>query len=369
MVSLFLKVLGMSVTGSIVILITMLTRFLLKKRSKRFIMILWAVVAIRLLVPFSFESSLSIFNYIPFMTQTLTAISQVRDADMPDNSADTQAVTAAHAANTERQDIIDDTAANMGNKSLSRNLIAEDTLPDITAVLSIVWLIGALGNTVFCSVQYLLLKLKLRNAKNTGGNVYVSDKISAPFIFGFFAPGIYLPDVLEKTEKEYVLLHERTHIKHGDWLIKIAGMFAVAVHWFNPLVWLAYRLFEQDVEMSCDESVVEGMDIEHKQAYTMLIVSFAQQSNNKRYLVTPLGFSKVNFSKTEVTNRVKNIINYKKGKAFSTAAITAILLFVGGGCAFNSKTNAIIKNNANTPESDVVDTEETTELRLSSPSP
>ena len=335
---LFLKVLEMSVTGSIVILITMLARFLLRKRSKRFIMILWAVVAFRLLVPFSFESSFSFFNFLPLNTQTLTEITEVHDAALPDNLADTQAVTADNAANTEQQESIrTGTAVNYGDETLSVNLTTSDTLPDIKTILSTVWLTGALGITAFCSVQFIMLKRQLRNSKHISGNVYVSDKISAPFVFGLFIPRIYLPDVLDKHEKEYILLHERTHIKHGDWLIKIIGMFAVAVHWFNPLAWLAYKLFEQDIEMNCDESVVEGMDADLKQAYTMSIVSFAMQSKAKRYLVTPLGFSKANISKTEVTNRVKNIINLKKGKTATAIAITTVLLFVSAGCALNSK--------------------------------
>ena len=353
---LFLKVLEMSVTGSIVILITMLARFLLRKRSKRFIMILWAVVAFRLLVPFSFESSFSFFNFLPLNTQTLTEITEVHDAALPDNLADTKAVTADHAANTEQQESIrTGTAVNYGDETLSVNLTTSDTLPDIKTTLSTVWLTGALGITAFCSVQFIMLKRQLRNSKHISGNVYVSDKISAPFVFGLFIPRIYLPDVLDKHEKEYILLHERTHIKHGDWLIKIIGMFAVAVHWFNPLVWLAYKLFEQDIEMNCDESVVEGMDTDLKQAYTMSIVSFAMQSKAKRYLVTPLGFSKANISKTEVTNRVKNIINYKKGKKATAIAITAVLLFVSAGCALNSK--AVVSSEPEVTETEVSLTE------------
>ena len=249
---------------------------------------------------------------------------------------------------------------NMGNETLSGDLVTADSLPDIKTVLSTVWLTGALGITVFCSVQYVMLKRKLKSAKKTGGNVYVSDKISAPFVFGFFVPRIYLPDFLEKDEKEYVLLHERTHIRHGDWLIKIIGVFAVAVHWFNPLVWLAYMLFEQDIEMSCDESVVAGMDAYLKQVYAMSIVSFAKQSNSKRYLVTPLGFSKANFSKTEVTNRVKNIINFKQGKMVTAVIITAVLLVIGAGCSFNPKTNGVNPENLNDKETETTSVAQTT---------
>ena len=362
---LFLKVLEMSVTGSIVILITMLARFLLRKRSKRFIMILWAVVAFRLLVPFSFESSFSFFNFLPLNTQTLTEITEVHDVALPDNLADTQAVTADHAANTEQQESIRTrTAVNYGDETLSVNLETSDTLPDIKTILSTVWITGALGITAFCSVQFIMLKRQLRNSKHISGNVYVSDKNSAPFVFGLFIPRIYLPDVLDKHEKEYILLHERTHIKHGDWITKIIGMIAVAVHWFNPLAWFAYKLFEQDIEMNCDESVVEGMDTDLKQAYTMSIVSFAMQSKAKRYLVTPLGFSKANISKTEVTNRVKNIINFKKGKTATAIAITAVLLFVSAGCALNSKKVASSEPEVTEPEvslTEISETEETGE--------
>ena len=325
MEALFLKVFGMSVTGSIVILITLLARLLLKKRSKRFIMILWAFVAVRLLIPIGFDSSFSIFNFIPLQTQTFTAAPQVKDAAIPDKRAYIN---------------IDEETGDTGTAAMSEDPGNAELLPDTKTVLSLVWLAGAMGIAGICFVRYIRLKKKLENAKNVSGNVYVSEKISTPFVFGLFVPRIYLPDVLEKTEKEYILLHEKTHIKHGDWLIKIIGMTAVAVHWFNPLVWLAYMFFERDIEMSCDESVVAGLNDDLKQAYTMSIVSYAQKSNSKRYLVTPLGFSKVNFSKTEVTNRVKNIINFKKGRTATAIAITAALIIVGGACIPNSKTNA-----------------------------
>ena len=353
------KIVEMSVMGSVVILITMLARFLLRKRSKRFIMILWSVVAMRLLVPISIESSLSIFNYLPLKTNTVSTIAQIQDADLPDLYSDPQALTAEDAALPEIQD---DYRAEMSGitEMTEENLATVDSLPDIKTVLAVVWLAGVMGITGYCSVRYILLKRKLKDARNTGDNVFVSDKITAPFVFGFFAPGIYLPDNLENSEKDYVLLHEKTHIRHGDQISKIIGMFVVAVHWFNPLVWLAYALFEQDIEMSCDECVVADMDADVKKAYTMSIVSYAKMSNNKRYLVTPLGFSKVNFSKTEVTNRVKNIINYKKGKTLTAAVIIVALLFVAMVCGLNSKTNADEADSINEPSAEITVTIETT---------
>lgn len=340
---LFSKIVEMTVTGSIVILITMFARFLLRKRSKRFIMILWIVVAMRLLVPINIESSLSIFNYLPFKTNNIGEIANVQESNVPDYYSDPRIVTTEVVAAPAVQD--DYTAEMDGDAGMPEvNMASADQLPDIRTVLSIVWFAGTAGIASCCSIRFVLLKKKLMNARNIGDNVFVSDKITAPFVFGIFAPGIYLPDILEDSEKEYILLHEKTHIRHGDQIRKIVGMFIVAVHWFNPLVWIAYTLFEQDIEMRCDESVVADMDADMKSAYMMSIVSYAKMSSNKRYLVTQLGFSRINFSKTEVTNRVKNIIYYKKGKALTAAAITVVMLFVGLGCSLNSKTDIADEN-------------------------
>ena len=324
---LFQKVIEMSLMGSVVILITVLARFILRNRSKRYIMILWAVVALRLLVPLNIQSEISIFNYLPKMTKPDTAVTEVQEAVLPDtvdiNSVATDAVS--------HQDGI------VEIQMPEETDVTAKELPDIMTVLAIVWLTGTAVITGYCSVRYIDLKRKLKNANRIGKNIYESEKVKAPFVFGLFVPKIYLPDVLNNTEREYILRHEKTHIKHGDWISKIVGMAVVAVHWFNPLVWLAYVLFERDIEMSCDESVVANMDAEVKKAYTMSLVTYAQKSRNRRYLVTPLGFSKNSFSKAEVTDRVKNIINFKEGRKITAVMITAAMLFVGAACSLNSK--------------------------------
>ena len=377
MSDLFWKVLEMSFTGSIVILITILFRFFLRKRSKRFIMILWAVVAVRLIVPVSIESSFSIFNLLPSQALTEDPAAQVSEAMIPDNIAidyspagtDVTYDTVKYEASI---DGIDNNTYLLTESK--RSEMTADTnvkkLPDIKTVLAVVWLAGTMSIMAYCSFRFVMLKKKLNSASKVCGNVYESGKVKAPFVFGLFVPRIYLPDVLENDEREYILMHERTHIKHGDWLSKIAGMIIVAVHWFNPLVWLGYALFEQDIEMSCDEASVSGMNPEMKKAYTMSIVSYARKSN-KRYLVTPLGFSKVSFSNMEVTNRVKNIINYKKGTKITALLISVMLLFVAAACGLNSqKSTDDQKYSVKTAKKDIADhdTEETLIL-AAEPSP
>lgn len=327
----FLKILEMSVMGSVVILITILARFFLRNRSKSFIMILWAAVALRMLLPVGIESEFSIFNLLPVQTQSLVAVAQGPETSLPD-SVDTMEVSIIDV-----EDIAYvESQSNAGTVNPSETEAAAVTLPDIKTIAAMVWLTGVVGIIAYCAIRFIGLKSKLKDAKKTDKNIYVSDRITSPFVFGLFVPKMYLPDTLEDIEREYVLAHESTHIKHGDWLKKMAGMAVVAVHWFNPLVWLAFVLFEQDIEMSCDETTVSNLDASLRKSYVMSIVSYARKSNNKRYLVTPLGFSRNAFCKAEVTNRVMNIVNFKKGKKLTSVAITASMLALAAACSLNS---------------------------------
>ena len=344
MTDLFLKVLEMSLTGSVVILVTMLARFILRKRSKRFIMILWAVVALRMLVPVSFESPISVFNYIHFDADVLSE--QVRELPAID----------AMIPNADEGEVLSDTE----NRNLTWNInfvsdeefvselnAVEPTeepvkkafvMPDIRSVLTISWITVTAAIVLYSIARYIILKRKLKDAVRIDKNIYESDKVKSPFVFGIFAPRIYLPEVLDNTEREYILMHENTHVRHGDHIAKIIGMAVVALHWFNPLVWLAFSLFEQDIEMSCDEATISKMSTDIKQAYAISIVSYAKRSNSRKYLVTPLSFSSKKLFRNEVATRVKNIVSYKKGSKITTAIITAVLLFVACTLGFNSET-------------------------------
>ena len=336
MTDLFLKVLEMSIMGSVVVLATILFRFLLRKRSKRFIMILWAVVAVRLLLPINIQSVISIFNYIPLHTDAITT--QIQEAKVFEGArVDTSA--AEIAAEKTPVDIVVNEAADEHQKVTAtavQNSIVR-TAPDVKEILATIWFAGFAAVASYTVIRFVLLKIKLKDAVKIGRNVYESDKVRSPFVFGLFVPKIYLPEVLDNTEREYILMHERMHIRHGDWIGKILGVVIVAVHWFNPFVWLSYALFEQDIEMSCDESTVSKMTSELRQAYAISIVNYAKKSNNKRYLVTPLGFSNSGFCKAEVTHRVKNIISFKKGSKATSVLLTVTLLFVGAALGLNSK--------------------------------
>lgn len=330
MTDLFLKVLEMSVMGSVVVLATILFRFLLRKRSKRFIMILWAVVAVRLLLPINIQSVISIFNYIPLHTDTIsTQIQETKVfAETKTDPAEIKDITTEKTySGTDHQET---TLTAVHNEHARASV-------DVRTILAAVWFTGFAGVFAYTAIRFILLKIKLKDAVKIEKNVYESDKIRSPFVFGLFVPKIYLPEALGNTEREYILMHERNHIRHGDWIGKMLGTVIVAVHWFNPFVWLSYVLFEQDIEMSCDESTIAKMTSELKQAYAISIVNYAKKSNNRKYLVTPLGFSNPRFCQAEVTHRVKNIISYKKGTRFTSVLIVSSLLFVSATLALNSK--------------------------------
>ena len=340
MTALFLKVLEMSVMGSVVVLVTILTRFLLRRRSKRFIMILWAVVAVRMLIPLNIGSAISIFNYIPLHDGAIS--SYIQEAE---TSQTEEAVNAGTNTELESFAVEKDPAASVAEDDTFRieTVITDEysvhaeRSPDMKSVLVFVWLAGAVAVAAYSVIRFTVLKIRLRDAVKTGRNVYVSDKVRSPFVFGLIVPKIYLPEVLGDKEREYILMHERTHIRRGDWLRKIVGMAVVAIHWFNPLAWLAFILFGQDIEMSCDEMTVKDMDAGLKQAYAVSIVNFAKRSNSRMYLVTQLGFSINDSGRKEVANRVRNIISYRKGTKITTALMTIVMLLLAASLGLNSK--------------------------------
>ena len=343
MTDLFLKVLEMSVMGSVVILVTMLARFLLRKRSKRLIMILWAVVALRLLFPLNIASEISIFNLIPVnVREASEAYKPHEETVVLSGGSGVQAVPdeteEAIFENIEYTDASGEITSIETIRIRHAHAVKTTSMPDMKNVLAIVWITGTSAIAVYCIARSIMLKRKLKDAKWIDWNIYESDKVKTPFVFGLISPKIYLPDVLDNREREYILKHEETHIKHGDWIIKIIGMAAVAVHWFNPLVWLAYFMLEQDIEMSCDETTVANMDDNTKQAYAISLVAYASSSKNRRYLVTPLGFAKKSIVRSEISGRVNNLISYKPGTRAATVAITICLLVTSAVCGFDSKT-------------------------------
>lgn len=297
---LFLQILNMSFTASIVILFVLLARLLLKKMPKIFTLALWMVVLFRLICPISFESILSLLptkiNPIP---------SEIVYSTTP--AIDTGILAINQAVNT----------------SLPLPTLGHSVNPlQIWLFLaSRIWLMGIVILLIYSLISLSKLQKQLRPALPDGDNVYLVEHLETPFVLGIFRPKIYLPATLSPAEKPYILLHEQTHIRHFDHLIKLLAFFVLCLHWFNPLVWLAFFLSSRDMEMVCDEAVIRQLGHQVKRDYSTSLLNLA---TGKPILNgTPLAFGE-----GDTKSRIQNLLNYKKPNYWVTFLLVIAVMAV-----------------------------------------
>lgn len=185
----------------------------------------------------------------------------------------------------------------------------------LTNVLAALWLAGLAAMLLYAFLSWLRLRLLVREAVPAGDGRYICDRLRDPFILGLFRPCIYLPSDLSEPELGFVLAHERAHLRRRDHIWKPLGWLLLSVHWFNPLVWLAYALFCRDVEYACDESVVGGLDADGRRAYARALL---ECSSPRRAAACPLAFGE-----TGAKARVKGVLNYKKPARWALIAVVA----------------------------------------------
>ncbi|MDY3224655.1 MAG: M56 family metallopeptidase, partial [Candidatus Faecousia sp.] len=230
---LFSRVLNMSLTGSIVIAVVLLARLFLKRAPKIYSYALWAVVLFRLLCPLSVTAGLSVLKPLPVTTTPgISAVSYQSVARAVRENIPAPVSQQAVPAQTAQQ---------------------PETSP--MQIATYIWAAGASVMALYSIVQYLILRRRLAEAAPLQGEIYLADRISSPFVMGIFRPRIYLPSGTPMEERRFIVAHERQHIRRGDPLWKLLGYAALCLHWFNPLVWVAFVLAGKDMEMSCDEAV------------------------------------------------------------------------------------------------------------------
>lgn len=323
----FNYVLNMSITSSYVIVAVLLIRLLLTRFAKKYSYFLWGVVGFRLAVPISFSSVFSLFSLKLFdmhwvhdtETGTMNYIQPVDPV----------------LSRVPSVDVGIETANELIQNAAQADLAAVPTTITFQQVFSYIWIIIASALILYGMISYIVLKLKLSNAVLKKDNIYESDRISSPFILGFIPPKIYIPFGIDEKTYQYVIAHERCHIRRCDYYVKAFACVILAMHWFNPLVWLAFVLMTRDMEMSCDEMVLaENENI--KKDYGSAILSFASGRNNAA--VTPLCFSE-----NSIRARIKNVLRYKKpGLIVSIIAVVLCAALVIA-CAANPKEDSIAK--------------------------
>ncbi len=303
--TIFLQVLNMSLTASYVILVVLFVRLLLKKTLKIFSYALWSVVFFRLLCPFSFES---LFSFLAINTKSIP--DTIMYAKIPQIDTGISSIDSLANPILATQQAVPYASINPMQIHM---FIAE-----------YIWIAGISVLFLYGITSLLRLRSQLIGAVRWRDNIYLADHIASPFVIGFIRPKIYLPSILSKQEQEYIILHEQTHIKHMDHITKMIAVVALTLHWFNPLVWIAFILFVKDMEMSCDENVIKQMDTDIRQEYSISLLRLA--AGRKITLSTPLAFGENN-----TKARIKNVLNYQKPsfKIILVSVIAVIIVFVG----------------------------------------
>mgnify|MGYP000944159365 CR=1 FL=1 len=307
---LFLTVLNMSLTASYVIAFVIAIRLFLKKFPKNFSYLLWIAVLFRLICPFSFDSIVSL---IPKNVNIPQDIAYMPKPEI--NSGIT---------------VIDSAVNNVLPSPPINQIASANPMQIWLAIGEAVWLIGITTLLIYSVITTVKLYSKLRNAKHIKDNIYLVNGFKTPFVFGIIYPKVYLPDRLLESEKSYVLLHEQTHIKRLDHIVKLIFFIATCIHWFNPLAWIAFYLMGEDMELSCDEKVVKQMGSSIKKEYSSSLLSM---STGKRIL----GGSPIAFGENNTKDRIKNVLNYKKPKFWVIVILIFVIIAVGIGLMTNPK--------------------------------
>ena len=295
--SLFWQVVRLSLTAGWMILVLLALRPLLKKAPRRFSCLLWGLVAIRLALPFSFESRVSM---------------------VPQAAAAPQKI--AQALNPGQMNWVSPAA-------LAANPLpaAEAAAPAFSpaSLIPLVWGLGIAAMLLYAAVSFFRLSRQVRLSAPAGKRVYRCDTISTPFILGIVNPKIFLPSDLDEKTAVSVLAHEQAHLRRGDHLWKPLGYVLLSIYWFNPLCWVAYFLFCRDVEQACDEAVIERMDTQQKKDYSAALLACAAPN---RIQVCPLAFAEVG-----VKQRIAGVLNYRKPKFWvvTLAALLCVSLTAG----------------------------------------
>ena len=295
---LFLKIINMSISASWLVLAVLILRFVLKKAPKWINVLLWGIVAIRLICPFSFESTLSL---IPSAETIPLNIGM--DTTPTINSG-------ISAINNAVNPIISQSNTPMAGASVN--------LLQITiGIYEYIWIFGMIALALYTAISYWRLRRKVDTAVRYKDNIFQSENVSFPFVLGIIKPRIYLPFKMNGQYLEYVVAHEQAHICRKDHWWKPLGFLLLMIHWFNPLMWLAYVLLCRDIELACDEKVIKELGNEQRGDYTQALV--ACSINRRMIAACPLAFGEVS-----VKERVKSVMNYKK-PAFWVIIISVIV--------------------------------------------
>lgn len=362
----FLTFLYKNMTVSVVIIAVLLARLLLRKMPKKYSYILWSIVGIRMIFNLPFTTNISVFNLFrgfakrsSTMGTMLTGSRKTNLQGATDllNKTDTTGAAVAHASRS--------TAVEAMTHTLTTSQM-------VLGILGLLWLIVVALFVAYGIYSYVKCRLLVRTAviarditpdshkKKNNVSVWECDRIPSPFVFGIIRPRIYIPFRMPKQEQAYILAHEQCHIRRLDPLWKLIAFLLLAVYWWNPLVWCAFFYMVRDMEMSCDEAVIEQFGNEIKQGYSNSLLSFAMERH-------PYSFAPIAFGEGDAGRRIKNVLNFKKPHTRVAILVFVLLVVVGVSCLTNGKDKISSETASDTENSQMPQqTVETTEAPIDS---
>ncbi len=309
MENLFLSVVNTSIAASIIILFILVLRFLFKKAPKRFSYILWLIFLIKLIIPFSFETK---FNPIPSKFMKFSNKAYIEENIQKEEIIPKLEVDTGETINPNNNKTLKTPIESKGNITESNKLTIKNSLPYI-------WIIGFILFLLHGFISNQKLKKSLKDSTYIYENIYENKNLNTAFIHGIINPKIYIPNYLNEKEREYIIIHEKTHLKRYDHIVKFLYYIVLSMHWFNPLIWIAFVLMERDMELSCDEAVMKKIGNDAKKDYCTTLLSLT--TGHKMKIAVPLSFSENN-----TKERVKNVLNYKKPKNWVSVVLIVIIV-------------------------------------------
>ena len=305
MSELFLEIVNRSIAASWIVIAVLVLRLCLKKTPKWVNVLLWGIVAVRLIFPFSIESALSL----------IPSAETVSPSIMMEQTPSVQ--TGVPALDQVINPVIDHSLSPAPGASAN-------PLQIWIPVLTVIWLLGVAALFLYSAVSYRRLRRRVCEAVILRDNIYQSENVCSPFVLGIIRPKIYLPYHMDKREMDHVIAHEQTHIRRRDHWWKPLGFLLLTVHWFNPLLWLGYILLCRNIELACDEKVIREMGSEQRADYTQALVSCSV--SRRSIAACPLAFGEVG-----IKERVKSVMNYKK-PAFWIVLASVVVCAVAAVC-------------------------------------
>lgn len=332
----FLTFLYKNMTVSVVIIAILLARFLLRKMPKKYSYILWSIVGIRMIFNLPFATNISVFNlFRGFAKRSSTMDTMFSGSRKTNLQRATDVLNTIGTTETSTAHASSNTAANAVTHTLTTSQM-------VLGILGLLWLIVVALFVAYGTYSYVKCRMLVRTAviarditsathkEKASASVWECDRIPSPFVLGIIQPRIYIPFRMPKQEQAYILAHEQCHIRRLDPLWKLIAFLLLAVYWWNPLVWCAFFYMVRDMEMSCDEAVIEQFGNEIKQGYSNSLLSFAMERH-------PYSFAPIAFGEGDAGRRIKNVLNFKKPQTWAAILVIVLLIVVGVSCLTNGK--------------------------------